>query len=887
MHQRFAAILIFAGLVMVSCSAGGNNVTSPSMDNDLTNRQSVATYATHHLWGYWDVTIDPDNLTVEAKPLRGVQFTCNVTQFMQPPASPTHMLAFTILPGSDPSTGYFEVDVTLRHPFPGFNMYRGFDVKGVLIADGSAQADIDPSLTYGIEGDTLLLNADGHTRWWNPTEFTSYNTIFGYTPGKLAPPVYPTATLNPYKYFADDLLDDQGVWELDPANRGTFPTMPGVYTRPYHIQFEMDGPQVVFNFNYAIDASWSEPDESGEPDFPVDSFSLSANSVEPYCLSVVDTGSTAYYEGPGTSGGELNLAVRVFDWQAPVNPDGLPGELSALWLESPVLNAPVDILATADILPDGPTSSVFEVELGSLNLTQSGDEPLLVYAEVSEDFGYEPQVSGGDAFDYPDTPLGAYLLTTVTILSEGAQAPVVTAIDPDTGTSGTVLTDVQVSGQYFATGAQVELRNDDWGTIEADSEVTAGGGTIITCDIDLDAAAQGLWDVVVINPDTMEGVLEDGFMVDCGDEVHSYEGSHLINGGTWSYCQRGDLCILETGAYEGDCVVKSSYTYGTGDYPGTYVRFDPGSPSNATGTDYFSVPGRTDSQVMYVTMTAQIDQSPSNGHIGVVNGRMFDVVQIVDENGSHLEDISIHSTPDTYDDRYPVIPAIDFDADGDLWVIVDIRGEWHPAAAPSKLDPIWELRHFELQTSSPYYVENVSDRIDISDDLYDPNAEPYGHMWYIADMAISYAEDTMFVLSTSIQGWNECLFSKFDLSTTPPSHVENADLVDSMTTCSNPYSGVSRCDIDFDHSDLSAENCRLLVMYQAYSGSVDTHLMRLDTDFNILDDQITGPGSGGWDTAHAYAFNVDADNRNLIMIDMNSAGSYNDFYYFTMPSSAW
>ena len=113
------------------------------------------------------------------------------------------------------------------------------------------------------------------------------------------------------------------------------------------------------------------------------------------------------------------------------------------------------------------------------------------------------------------------------------------------------------------------------------------------------------------------------------------------------------------------------------------------------------------------------------------------------------------------------------------------------------------------------------------------------------------------------------------------------EFINYFVTCSNPYSGVSRADIDFDHSDLSAENCRLLVNYQTWDGQLNIHLMRLDTDMNILNDEIVVSGLGAWDNPHAFAMNVDADNRNLISIDMDSAQPWNDFAYFPMPTSGW
>ncbi len=879
-HRIF--VMLVASLFALSCAGGDRDpITNPSVTPDQRESFTQGGPTSHQLWGFWSVRIDPETLTAEAAPLRGAEFTCNVTRFMQPPISPVNMISLDVLPSSNPLEGYFDVDVTVRHPFPSIPFYRGFDVRGILIANGSYQTNHDPDAVYGGDGDTQLVNADGLTRWWNPTEFTTYETIFGFTHGKLAPNVFPTATLNGYKYFADALDVDQPLWELDTATRGTFPTLPGVYSRLYSIQFAMIGGQVDFTFNYAVDASWDAPDPDGAPDYDIEYYPLSANMMEPYCLSVVDNGSTAYYASPTDNGGELKLAIRVYDWQASADPLGVAGEIAAIWLESTVLPSPIDVLPTAIVLPDGPTSSVFEVSIGDLNLTKSGAEQLLVFAQGADEFGYEPQVPGGPAFAHPDAPLGAYLMTSVNIASQGGQAPIVTAIDPDSAKSGDQLTGVIVTGQYFIAGAQVELRHPDWPAISADNEVVGGGGTSITCDLDLDAAAEGYWDVAVINPDLLEGILEGGFLVSCAEELHTYENKYYLTGGlAWNYCQRGDLTILETGAHAGECVVKRNYDM-TSDANGYYVRFDPDNPSDTAATDFFSLPGKTDAVNTYITMCGSIDQNPVNGDMAVINGRMFDVVQMVDENGSHFEDVTI-TDPQTPLNYIPTIPGIDFDAEGDMWVVTNVKG------IPDETgNPIWQLRHYELQSSSPYYVENTADRLDISEDLYDPAAQPYGHMWYVADIAVSYEEDSLFVFSASISGWNHSLFTKYDLSTSPPEWVENKDLLTSIVYCTNPYSKISRADIEFDHGDASVENCRLLVMYQTWDGSVRCHLMRMDTDFNVLNDDVVGPAFGAWDNPHAIAFNTDAEKRNLIGIDMEMSQPWNDFYYFSMPASGW
>ena len=46
------------------------------------------------------------------------------------------------------------------------------------------------------------------------------------------------------------------------------------------------------------------------------------------------------------------------------------------------------------------------------------------------------------------------------------------------------------------------------------------------------------------------------------------------------------------------------------------------------------------------------------------------------------------------------------------------------------------MRHYELQTTSPFYVENQADRLDLTADLVNTNSNPQ-EMYYIADFAIN------------------------------------------------------------------------------------------------------------------------------------------------------
>lgn len=513
LRNRFfvcVSVLILTA-VFAGCGGGGTPVTpgeTAMAGNSASGNNSAM------LWGMYEITIDPVSMTAEAVPLRGAEFTANVTQFMQPPMSPTHMISLKVDASSDPQSGLFVVDVTLNHPFPGLNFYNGFDVRGILFSDGSYQLEYDTSARYAGAGDTVLLNADGYTRWWNWQEFAPYENIFGPTRGKLAPPLMPTATINGYKQFADGLELEDPLADIDLVNRGIF-TSYGSNERRYEIQFKMNDEEVVFDFNYAVCASWEDPDISYEPDFPAEAFSLSANCAEPFLIDVTDAGSTAWYVDDGDNGGYLVLDIEVYDWQGAYGGSVVSSELAGLWLDGDLFATPVDVLADAVVMEGTEASSVYEVEVYGLNLTKSGQNDVWVIAENVDPNTYEPNMDDFDTspWTWPDAALAAYHLDTVEIADAQPHFdPVVYSIDPTEGDVGETV-NATINGDYFEDGCTVELRESDGSMVIGGTSVSWTDATEVLCDFDLSGANIGLYDVVVINPGPYEGSLVEGFEV--------------------------------------------------------------------------------------------------------------------------------------------------------------------------------------------------------------------------------------------------------------------------------------------------------------------------------------------------------------------------------------
>ena len=544
-------------LILVGCSSGGNPPVTPELQ-DSQIQASIETSSTL-LWGLWDVTIDPVTRTAEIVPIRGVQFTANVTLFMQPPQAATNLLTLLIDPASDFPNGYVVCDVSFKHPFPGLDQFTGFDVRGVCIGNGTQAGIFDPNIQYGASDELRVLNADGLTRWFNPTEFTTYDTIFGFTPGKAGMPGTDfTATLNGYKYFCDGLGSDDDVVEFFgnpvPSNPRGYFSAGNTLTRQYEIQFPKVGGAPEFYFQYAVVAGW-EPPATVPPVVP-DDFPISANCHEAFCLSTLDQ-SDMYYSDPTNKGGNLNLLVRVFDHQGADNPSGVSAEIGGIHLETSGGLIPGDLAsfdpAALDLLLVGQDeiSATYLLQVPNTVPSGQGEFPVMVIIENDAPGNYDQGFAG---FDFPDGTLAAYFTAYVNVGVEVqndppmAVAEIVTdppycpgvpiefdasgSYDPDGGSIVLYEWDFDGDGVYgdsYDSGTDVNPTKifTDFGDVEVDLRVTDDESDTDTLDellsLEIDGATwvdddntSGPWDGSFENPyQTIQDGIDNANM-DCG-----------------------------------------------------------------------------------------------------------------------------------------------------------------------------------------------------------------------------------------------------------------------------------------------------------------------------------------------------------------------------------
>jgi len=370
-----STILFVLVVSFIGCSTGeGSNDPVATGISDATDFADSHSTARHALLGFYTCRVDPENETIEIVPSRDVQFHLNALRFMEPPP-PSRLFLSNIQIDSE----RVDVDIQFVHPFAGFDQYTGFDVCGIVITSGSISGFSDPDLIVAGEGDTRLVNADGLTRWWNPREFPYNETtpLWGYIDGVLGTPdetAQFSATLNGYKYHADDLGINDDLSSMDPSRRGAFIAGSG-NTRHYTI--ELDAGLV---FNYAVDACWSPP--IIEPIVVPNSFPEDANREEPWCIVPRVISNTLYYNpSTGSGGGEVTLEVDCYDW--------FHGDENIVRAQSPGI-----FVLSSSSMPIGGTDVywTYPINLANANITSA--DPVTIWISVESGRDYEGLLPG-------------------------------------------------------------------------------------------------------------------------------------------------------------------------------------------------------------------------------------------------------------------------------------------------------------------------------------------------------------------------------------------------------------------------------------------------------------------------------------------------------------
>lgn len=244
-------VLLFAG---VGCSSGGG-VSQPVMTGlngqggnspqviDSGREPGRFDPTGHSLWGFYRIRVDPTRDVTEIVPVRDASIHWNVLKWLEQGPCTTCLKITKAVPSGN---GTVLIDIQIKHPFPNPNL-TGFDVRGIAMFAGSWQF-LTKAVPDRLQGDGELVNADGFTALYNTyTEGEGPDGMQGYVEGKMAHHFYWLATLNGFKRHVSD----------DPENtRNAFYAGDSV-TATYEI--DMPDDPLMFEFGYAVDASWATP----------------------------------------------------------------------------------------------------------------------------------------------------------------------------------------------------------------------------------------------------------------------------------------------------------------------------------------------------------------------------------------------------------------------------------------------------------------------------------------------------------------------------------------------------------------------------------------------------------------------------------------------------
>ena len=389
MRRKYILCMIFALLMMTGFGCSGGGDMSPLNPEPATMGTSQSLMV-HNTWGMWQFVADPDAETLDVIQLRAGNMHLNALPFLEPPPLLNLSLESLEFNGDELYAG-----IGLRHPFLGLTEFTGFDVSGILISNGSITGFDDADIVMAGEGDTYLLNPDGYSRWWNPSEFpVNTGTIFSYNDGLLGVPdslADFTSTINGYKFFCDDIDNpDDELSLLDPTNRCVF-SAGQKNTRMFRIKLGTGG----LVFNYAVDACWQFP--QGDPPWSApEDFGPEANRCEAWNIDIDITGNTLWNDGTD-SGGGATLLIDVWDHY--------DVELNTVKVESP---GNFDPVSSATAIDGGDGYSTYQIEI--TNATPDAESIDLLITVECEQEGYQELLTG--------KTVSAYFTSSLDVIGE-------------------------------------------------------------------------------------------------------------------------------------------------------------------------------------------------------------------------------------------------------------------------------------------------------------------------------------------------------------------------------------------------------------------------------------------------------------------------------------
>ncbi|MCX6647053.1 MAG: hypothetical protein NTY09_11975, partial [bacterium] len=404
----FFTVIILATLILTGCSRGTGNGVLPDADSPGVVDQRD-TGSNSMLLGYYDIYFDPGSCTFDVVGNRTVDFTVNIVPLMNNMPSPPNgiWLSNIVLHDDIPGVLGVDIDFGIYHPYPAMDMFKVYDLMGVVIGDGSQILEYSYPLRVAERfTDLWMTNPDGYTRWFNPSDFAKAG-FFGYMPGGIQN-YAGNAQVNPYKYYAQDLGPEEDVWEFLTGGDNYDSLFQSGDDRTMKLEFVKPPDGIGVKFGYAVVACWEDQGEG--PYTPY-------HRREAIAVSVAVT-PDIWFDGTN-SGGDLILDFDLFSWEN--QPD-------IIKIESSVLADTAEFDASAIGTPLSDQVSSYHVEIGSKELTSAEGHEFWIIAESLE-YDYS---NGNDNLIFPDGPLAAFFRYPLEVSGEPInELPVITEIYDD------------------------------------------------------------------------------------------------------------------------------------------------------------------------------------------------------------------------------------------------------------------------------------------------------------------------------------------------------------------------------------------------------------------------------------------------------------------------
>jgi len=256
-------LVLLLALAITGCSEGNpGGPLTPSPE--FKNQNGIENAPQRVLWGYWIGYIPETHDSLELIPVRNAAMHLNARRLLE---SDDCDSCLTILDLEiDPDADTLMAEIQITHPYPGLDRFTGFNVRAVVISDGSMYfPELDARVPNPNLGD-FTCGGSGYTRMWNSVDFPEGSGAFPmleYSQGKFASPGSFTGTVNPFTSFNND------DYERNILAAGS--------SESRHFYFDLISGGI--KFGYAVDASWQLPTVDPPVNVLTD-FPASANCLE-------------------------------------------------------------------------------------------------------------------------------------------------------------------------------------------------------------------------------------------------------------------------------------------------------------------------------------------------------------------------------------------------------------------------------------------------------------------------------------------------------------------------------------------------------------------------------------------------------------------------------